>query len=328
MPLFGYLGHETAPGSWSAWSAHLAALILAGISVFGTENRARTQAFLTNHGVAPHLVWLVKVGTWLAALAGPRRSCSPLVHFVHGVLFLRRGSKGISESVALGLGLSDHRFRGRRALRHGHPPRDHGGPGVAGLLDRCWPSPWAGLSAHGNDAARIRLAASPGAARGELRLEPRLDARAARGPAVDQARDSSSPARSRCCSSGTYAAYRVASVPSLDPARDAELFTFSTPTSVPESENAAALYRKADSEGPSRGVAPVRWPELNRLIEEGWDPKAEEAISWYRERAGDLVPIRKAAELPYCRFEPDREADGIHTDPSDLPSLIRCDDAC
>src|SRR4029078_3920409 len=44
------------------------AVILAGISVFGTEHRARTQAFLTNQGAEPHLVWLVKIGNWFTAL--------------------------------------------------------------------------------------------------------------------------------------------------------------------------------------------------------------------------------------------------------------------
>ena len=54
--------------SWSRSVCTAGALILAGISVFGTEHRARTQPFLANHGAEPHLVWLVKIGTWMAAM--------------------------------------------------------------------------------------------------------------------------------------------------------------------------------------------------------------------------------------------------------------------
>ncbi len=36
----------------------------AGASVFGLENRARTQRFLVQHGARPGTVWLVKVMTW------------------------------------------------------------------------------------------------------------------------------------------------------------------------------------------------------------------------------------------------------------------------
>ena len=49
----------------SAWSWFLAA----GASVFGLENRARTQRFLVHHGARPGFVWLVKVTTWVIGLA-------------------------------------------------------------------------------------------------------------------------------------------------------------------------------------------------------------------------------------------------------------------
>jgi hypothetical protein len=38
--------------------------LVAGASVFGLENRARTQRFLTHHGARPGLVWLVKLAVW------------------------------------------------------------------------------------------------------------------------------------------------------------------------------------------------------------------------------------------------------------------------
>lgn len=42
--------------------------VVAGVNVFGVENRARTYRFLVHHGVRPGLVWAVKVGVWVAGL--------------------------------------------------------------------------------------------------------------------------------------------------------------------------------------------------------------------------------------------------------------------
>ncbi len=43
--------------------------LVAGINVFGMENRGRTQRFLTHHGARPGLVWLVKLAVWCVGLA-------------------------------------------------------------------------------------------------------------------------------------------------------------------------------------------------------------------------------------------------------------------
>jgi hypothetical protein len=43
--------------------------LLAGISVLGAENRARTYRFLVHHGARPALVWTVKLATWICGLA-------------------------------------------------------------------------------------------------------------------------------------------------------------------------------------------------------------------------------------------------------------------
>ena len=103
-----------------------------------------------------------------------------------------------------------------------------------------------------------------------------------------------------------YASYRVASVPSLDPARDAELFTFPTPTSVPESENAAALYRNADPTDRGNVFRPrAVGARSNRVLaRKAGTPRPRKRFRWYRESASELATIRKAAALPYCRFEP------------------------
>jgi hypothetical protein len=43
--------------------------LVAGASVFGLENRARTQRFLAHHGARPGLVWMVKLAVWSVGLA-------------------------------------------------------------------------------------------------------------------------------------------------------------------------------------------------------------------------------------------------------------------
>jgi hypothetical protein len=63
---------------WSGYSPNPEGLALisvgislaAGASVFGLENRSRTQRFLTHHGAWPGLVWLIKLVVWVAALCG------------------------------------------------------------------------------------------------------------------------------------------------------------------------------------------------------------------------------------------------------------------
>ena len=44
-------------------------VLVAGVSAFGQENRARTQRFLVHHGARPGLVWLVKVSVWVTGVA-------------------------------------------------------------------------------------------------------------------------------------------------------------------------------------------------------------------------------------------------------------------
>jgi ABC-type transport system involved in multi-copper enzyme maturation permease subunit len=42
--------------------------LFAGANIFGLENRARTQRFLTHHGARPRLVWTVKLAIWSVGL--------------------------------------------------------------------------------------------------------------------------------------------------------------------------------------------------------------------------------------------------------------------
>ncbi len=61
--------------------------------------------------------------------------------------------------------------------------------------------------------------------------------------------------------SAAYIYVRVEGVPTLDPSRDAQLFSFTTPTSVLASDNAADLYRQA-----AKLISPMpaeRYQEVN-----------------------------------------------------------------
>ena len=124
-----------------------------------------------------------------------------------------------------------------------------------------------------------------------------------------------------------YASYRVASVPSLDPVRDAELFTFTTPVSVPDSENAAGLWRKAISVARSNPEPAQLQQDVNRVIEEGWDPKAEGVIRWYRERADDLARIRAGRCASVLPLRAARDTDGLQPGRQRLARALSGDEA-
>ena len=64
------LNFAVVQGGWPQIFGVLAALV-AGVSVFGNEGRAKTTRFLAHHGARPWQVWLAKVGTWAALVAIP-----------------------------------------------------------------------------------------------------------------------------------------------------------------------------------------------------------------------------------------------------------------
>ena len=312
VALLTYLGWSQSQAlAWSVYA--LAAVILAGISVFGIENRARSQAFLTNHGVGPRLVWLVKVGMWVAAMTALGIMFALLV--ILGAVFAGfpsvpslRGVEGISEFMAGVLGYSALVFavavlcgmvirRGITAwlvtvvfcILLAFPLGSLSAMGLVPLWF-VWLIPLALLA--------VSLAWCP---------DWMLD----RPGAWRWVKLAFLLAGSFAVLFAGYVAYRVASVPSLDPARDAELFTFQAPTSVPEAENAAALYRNAVPKDRANVFPLEMWEQVNRVYEKGWNPNADEAISWYRECASEMVadpPGRCAALLP---VRADREVDPI-----------------
>jgi hypothetical protein len=78
-----------------------------------------------------------------------------------------------------------------------------------------------------------------------------------------------------------YVAVRVLGVPTLDPAREAQIFQFSTPDTVSAPDNAADLYRQA-----ARSTQPM--------------PFAAPQVG----KANSLELVRKASSMPFCEFSP------------------------
>jgi len=95
-----------------------------------------------------------------------------------------------------------------------------------------------------------------------------------------------------------YIAVRVEGVPTLDPVREAQIFQFTTPTSVAAADNGADLYRQA-----AKSISQMPG-EAYQVVQEGWNPKAENVIAWYRDNARALELVRKAATMPACQFTP------------------------
>ena len=145
--------------------------IVVGTSVFGLENRARTQRFLTHHGARPGLVWAVKLAIWtvgLAAVSGPL-ALMAILGFGH------RGVISIEDSLA-GTWMVLLYFARRAALRDGDPARHYSSCHCIG--SRTGSDDSTGLTGSGQHAAAARIARHPGGAtRRFVGMERRLAAR-------------------------------------------------------------------------------------------------------------------------------------------------------
>ncbi len=67
-----------------------------------------------------------------------------------------------------------------------------------------------------------------------------------------------------------YIAVRVEGVPTLDPVREAQIFQFTTPTSVSAADNAADLFRQA-----AKSISSMPLLEAYEIDRDGWNPEAE-----------------------------------------------------
>ena len=282
------------PGFWMV--CVLAANIMAGVSIFGVENRARTHVFLANEGVQPGLVWLIKTSIWLAAMFVLLVLTSLVCTFFGGlprVVFPARGEAFFILVPTCGVWLITLAI----PLLCGMVIRRGITAGMVALLvllvvlpplfglyammmlpsiffvlvplaflavSFAWSSDW--------------MLDRPGTRRW-AKLAVLLAAFC--GPVF-----------------AAYVAVRVQGVPTLDPVREAQLFSFTTPTSVSATDNAADLYRQI-----ARSVSPMPGAAY-QVVQEGWNPTAENVIAWYRENAKMLELVRKAATMPACQFTP------------------------
>jgi hypothetical protein len=246
--------------------------LVAGASVFGLENRGRTQRFLTHHGARPSLVWLVKLAVWGgggAAIWGPlfvmatitrrqrglpARNESFLVPIVALELFfgialvcgmaIRRGITAVVIAMVLGIilmiplgtlvGVNMLPVQGLLAI-------------PAGLLVVSWA--WSGdwLLERPSPGRWVRLGLLlTGMSTGLV---------------------------------GWYAGYRAWSIPDVGPIAPPAAWIEGASASLPSDQNAADLYREAGR----RLVGPLDNSFLDR-------------------NQGILDLIRRATVRPHCRF--------------------------
>jgi hypothetical protein len=102
----------------------------------------------------------------------------------------------------------------------------------------------------------------------------------------------------------SYATYRVLSVPEFGPALDRQYLQLDS-TTVPESSNAAAVYREAERkfhELPLKNDPQSGEPAVARVIGEGWDAKAEPVVQWLETNREALALVRRGVAMPSCQF--------------------------
>jgi ABC-type transport system involved in multi-copper enzyme maturation permease subunit len=271
------LSEENVPACWLI--CNLIGGLLAGISVFGTDNRSRSQAFLAGNGLRPGLVWVVKTLVWLTALGSLWAFCVFLL-IICGLERVR-GPVGPGEIVPVlaGVLLSTVSV----ALLCGMAIRRGITAGVVSVL-AWWLVVFPLLMLFG---ARVLPA-------GFLLLFPVVVLAVSYGWSREWLMDRPGARRwltlalllvgSFGIYFAGYAAYRVGTVPVLDPVLEARTFSFSASPPIAESANAANLYREA-----ARLIPP---PRLESEISRGLKP----------EELKPLELLRQASAVPSCRF--------------------------
>ncbi len=259
--------------------AEISIALVAGVSVFGLENRAGTQRFLDHHAARPGLVWLVKLAVWCLGLvavwwpqailvqialasAGLRSSPRPGQEVLVVLLALpigfavaqlcgmtiRRGITALIAAIILTLALASPLIVGIFLLIL--PLWGLLGVALA-LLAVSWA--WSG------DWLRNRVAPGRWVRLGLLLLGT--------GSVLCVA----------------YVSYRVLSVPSVSLIAAPESWVKAASAMPPTDRNAAKLYREAGS----------------RLNNEYLAEPAE----YLQRNSETLTLIRRAAALPNCGFE-------------------------
>ncbi len=300
--------------AWSgaAWSsmflANLLAGLFAGVRVFNGENRARTRLFLAHHGVRPGVIWMVKLGIWLATVAIVLWLPAIIVAAVWQYIAPGSVARRQTDIIDLPLGIA-------AVLSGGF---------VAGQF--CGMTIRRGITAVAAAIMLLIVFVIPiGMLSGVNMLSPLFVALIvlaflfvtwawSRDWLLDP------PGAAKWVRLGAlvtgvsavwfagYASERAWGVPRLIPASETFVTRYTAPAlrTVPREENAADLYRQASAK---LGVPGARvkdsseaWKETQRVVREGWDPKAQYAIAWLHDHPEALALARQAAQKPDCQF--------------------------
>jgi hypothetical protein len=268
--------------------------LVAGISVFGNDHRRGTQRMLANHGARPAQVWLIRVLIWAAVVLGVTL-CAILTGLVWSEFSGRAAFVG---SVATNqwpwtLFLA--------ALSFSIPvlcgmvfPRGITAGVVAILL---WFLAWIPL------IGLLLLNLLPSIFALLIPLAILGVSLAWSGDWLIERPGAGRWLRLAAWSLGlfaavlaAYATVRITEVPRLDPAREAELLRPVAGATVPETDNAAPLYRKA-----AAALSPM--PKDAVMLDSGGSaPLNSGLIDWLHKNQDCLALLRQAAAKPDCQF--------------------------
>ena len=303
LPIAGAIMGRVAdrPDDGMALFAVLASLV-AGVSVFGTENASGSRPFLVQHGVAPGTVWRWKMLAWGLPMAlffallmlstgligpplrGPQfgPSANPwswlavlidafAVGLLCGMAIRRRitaalvGVMGLLAVAPLQIGMNAWDMIPTWSLFLT--------PLILLAITRAWAEDW--LLDRDGFRPWVRL--------GFLVVVP------------------------FGLLGTSYIAYRAYGVPDVGPQFDPNSMRAQA-QAIPRDENAAEVYRLAVDRiqlipyiGQSR-YEPSAW-SVDGVIERGWEPKSVDIVGWWRANREAIELARKASAMPRARFE-------------------------
>jgi ABC-2 family transporter protein len=279
--------------------------LMGGVSTFNIENRSRTRLFLAHHGVRPGVIWMVKLGVWLACLGLflwlPALILAAVWQYL-GAGSLSGGAVNLPLAVAamLTAGFALGQFCGMTIHR-----------GItaftaAVMLFIVFVIPIGALSGVNMISPLFVVLIAGGflfitwAWSGDWLLSQpgagkwvRLGVLAATTSAAWFA---------------AYTADRAWGIPRLSADSEASIAQLTAPAfrKVPANENAAELYRQAAAKlmaaGARSGDSVEGMKEVAKVVRDGWDEKANRAIEWLKAYPEALELTRKAAEKPFCQF--------------------------
>jgi hypothetical protein len=279
--------------------------LLGGVTTFNVENRSRTHLFLAHHGVRPGVIWMVKLGVWLATLGlflwlpalilvavwqhlGPGSGARGAVNLPLAVAAMLTGGFAIGQFCGMTI------RRGITAFT------------AAAMLFIVFVIPIGALSAVNMISPffvgliAVALLFVTWAWSGDWLLDrPGAGKWVRLGALVSTA------------SAAWFAAYagdRAWGIPKLSQVSESALARLTQPALqvIPAVDNAADLYRQAAAKlkppGAIEGDIKEGMDQLSRVVRDGWDPSAKFAIAWWKANTETLALTRKAAEKPACQF--------------------------